>query len=724
MDHTRLSGINWNLTEDHNFLATTALRLGQSLNANHVLIGELGAENTCHTLAYVVNGEVVDNIQYDLSDTPCADVYCGDVCLINGNVQQQYPEDRILVDLGVHSYIGVPLVCSEGKVIGILSALFDNELPLGAEANIKALFQMAAELITSHLEHIRNQQHMLLTDTILDTIGEGIAVCDYNRHIIHTNPAFSRLTGYSAEELKGQPTSLLRSDYHSIEYYESIYKAIHEKGVWTGEVWGKNKRGELVPTWQTNTFLKNLQGDVEYYVILASDISDRKAAEQKIRFQANYDPVTQLPNRHLFLSRLNDAIQLSKRNDKHCAVLFLDLDMFKTVNDSLGHQAGDQLLRLVAKRLTKQLRETDTVARLGGDEFTVIVNNLENPEHAEVIAEKLLEQLAQPLELNQHPVSITGSVGIAVYPQDGDNPEKLLSYADQAMYSAKGLGKNCYSFFTPTMQQQAERRLVLKHQLEEALAEQAISVAYQPIINIENGQVEKFEALARWEHQGRFVSPVEFIPVAEEFGMIPKIGEQILEKSCQLLKQLHLAGFDHLQFAINRSAKEFPRAGEAEPNWLDVLQHHQLPPRAICFEVTESILAPDNLDQKRYFNKLKNAGTQIAIDDFGTGYSSLSYLRKFPIDILKIDRSFISEFTTQEDDFTLVSTIIAMAKSLNIKVVAEGVEEQAQLDKLIDLGCNYAQGYYFSKPIGAEQVLPYLQKWQQQAPAATTASVG
>ncbi|MDM3870941.1 EAL domain-containing protein [Porticoccus sp. W117] len=715
MDDIKLSGINWNLTEDSNFLATTATRLAQSLSADHVLIGELGTDgHTCSTLAYVVSGEPVDNIVYDLKDTPCADVYCGEVCLINGDVQQQYPKDALLVDLGVTSYTGVPLIDSEGKVVGILSALFANSLPLGSEENIRALFMMAAELIASHLEHIKKRQQLLLADTIIETIGEGIALCDRNRHIILTNPAFSRITGYSADELIGKHTSILRSDYHSEEFYEDIWHTSAREGRWSGEVWGVNKKGDLFPAWQTNNPIKSSQGSIEYYAILISDISERKAAEQKIRFQANYDPVTQLPNRHLLLSRLNDAIQMSKRHLKHCAVLFLDLDMFKTINDSLGHQAGDQLLQLVAKRLTEGLRESDTVARLGGDEFTIIVNDMESAQDAEVIADKLLQQLAQPFQLDHHPVTITGSIGIAAYPQDGDNPDKLLSYADQAMYNAKNRGKNCFSFFTATMQQQAERRLVLKHQLEEAIAAKDIGVAYQPIINIENGQIEKFEALARWQHQGKFISPVEFIPVAEEFGMIPRIGEIILEKSCELLRQLQRAGFTNLQFAINRSAKEFPRSGEAEPNWLDVLEDHQLPASAICFEVTESILAPDNLDQKRYFNKLKNAGAQIAIDDFGTGYSSLSYLRKFPVDILKIDRSFIAEFTNREDDLTLVSTIIAMARSLNLKVVAEGVEDQEQLNKLMELGCNYAQGFYFSKPIEAEQVLPYLQKWAEQ----------
>ncbi|MCV6605547.1 MAG: diguanylate cyclase, partial [Porticoccaceae bacterium] len=480
MDNIKLSGINWNLTEDSSFLATTATRLAQSLNADHVLIGELGTDGqTCSTLAYVVEGKPVDNIVYDLQHTPCADVYCGEVCLINGDVQQQYPQDALLVDLGVTSYVGVPLINSKNKVIGILSALFANNLPLGAEDNIQALFLMAAELIASHLEHIKNQQHLLLTETIINTIGEGIAVSNRNRELILINPAFSRISGYSSEELIGQPTSMLRSNYHDADYYENIYKVMATEGIWTGEVWGTHKSGELVPTWQTNSTIRNRQGDIEYYVILISDISDRKIAEQKIRFQANYDPVTQLPNRHLFLSRLNDAIQMSKRHSKHCAVLFLDLDMFKTINDSLGHQAGDQLLRLVARRLSEQLRESDTVARLGGDEFTVIVNDLESAQDAEVVADKLLQQLAQPLQLEHHPVTITGSIGIAAYPQDGDNPDKLLSYADQAMYSAKNLGKNCFSFFTSTMQQQAERRLALKHQLEEAIAAKNISVAYQ-----------------------------------------------------------------------------------------------------------------------------------------------------------------------------------------------------------------------------------------------------
>ncbi|MGS2724632.1 putative bifunctional diguanylate cyclase/phosphodiesterase [Porticoccus sp. GXU_MW_L64] len=718
MDEIKLSDINWNLTENSSFLTTTAIRLAQCISADHVLIGEIDSNGQqCTTLAYVVNQQAVDNIQYDLKNTPCADVYCGEVCLVNGNVQQQYPDDALLIELGITSYIGLPLIDRSGKVIGIFSALFNSALPAGSEDNIRTLFIMAAELITSHIEHIKEHQQLALTEIILDTIGEGISICNPQREFIFTNPAFCRLSGYSAEELQGKPTSFLHSNYHDPEFYEDMHNTMASEGMWAGEVWAKQKSGDLVPTWLTNTPIQNDRGELECYIILAADISDRKAAEQKIRFQANYDQVTQLPNRHLFLSQLKDAIASSKRHGKQCAVLFLDLDMFKAINDSLGHQAGDELLRQVAKCLTGQLRESDSVARLGGDEFTVILNNLSNAQEAQIVADKLLTTLAQPLQLEHHPVTITGSMGIAVYPQDGEDPDKLLGYADQAMYSAKRLGKNCFSFFTPAMQQQAERRLVLKHLLEKAIVNNDICAAYQPIINIVNGQIEKFEVLARWPHEGGYISPMEFIPAAEEFGLIAKVGEIILEKSCQLLRQLHLEGFTNLQFAINRSAKEFPRSGEAEPNWLDVLQQHQLPASAICFEVTESILAPDNMDQKRYFNKLKNAGAQIAIDDFGTGYSSLSYLRKFPVDILKIDRSFIAEFTNREDDLTLVSTIIAMARSLNLTVVAEGVEDQQQLDKLMELGCNYAQGFYFSKPIDAEQVLPYLHKWGEQLTA-------
>ena len=717
MSSSKLAGIDWHLADSDNFLATTACRLAASLDADHILISQLSPDQQhCHSLAYVVNGQVAENIQYPLKNTPCSNVYCDQITVIEHDVQKQFSEDRLLSELKVNSYIGVPLKNSSGAVIGILCALFKRGLE--HKDHLQALFLMAAELIASHMEHIAGQRRILLANTIIETITEGIAVCDNQRNIVLINSAFERITGYSDSELLNQPIGILRSDYHPETFYEQIWDSSSRQGCWSGEVWAARKGGQLLPLWLTNNPIRNNRGDIEHYVVLISDITDRKTAESQIQYQANYDAVTQLPNRNLLLSRLTEAIQFSQRHQNHCAVLFLDLDLFKAINDSLGHQAGDQLLRLVAKRLKSHLRENDTIARLGGDEFTVIITDICSHKDAELVADKLLTQLAIPFQLEHHPVSVTGSIGIALYPNDGDNADDLLSHADQAMYSAKSKGKNCFSFFTVAMQQHAERRLLLKHQLQEALANREISVAYQPIINMQNGCIEKFEALARWQRDGKLISPVEFIPVAEEFGMVPDIGRQVLEKSCQLLRQLRASGFDSLQFAINRSAREFPRPGEPEPDWLEVLESHQLPPSAICFEVTESTLAPDNLDQKRYFNKLKTAGAQIAIDDFGTGYSSLSYLRKFPVDILKIDRSFIAEFTNREDDLTLVSTIIAMAQSLGLKVVAEGVENQQQLDKLMQLGCNYAQGFYFSKPLKAEQVQSYLEKWR--APAATS----
>ena len=433
-----------------------------------------------------------------------------------------------------------------------------------------------------------------------------------------------------------------------------------------------------------------------------TDISARKLSEEKYFHLAHYDQITGLPNRVLFLDRLELDINRSKRAGKSITLMYLDLDKFKEVNDTLGHKVGNLLLKEVGDRLSNCIRVSDTVARMGGDEFTIVLNYLDAQFTAERTAEAILMKLAGPFQLGQDKVFITCSIGITTYPEDGRDIEVLLSNADQAMYAAKLLGRNRYNYFTASLQEAATSRMHLVNDLRVALQRQEFRLFYQPIVELNTGEIHKAEALIRWQHPLRgMVSPVDFIPIAESTGLIVEIGNWVFEEAAKQAK-IWRESHPSFQISINKSPVQF-RRGINHTKWLDYLADLDLPGNSMVIEITEGLLLDANKPIVDMLNEYRTSGMQIAIDDFGTGYSSLSYLHKFDMDYLKIDRSFTNKITHSASDWALCEVIILMAHKLGMKVIAEGVETQAQLDLLASAGCDYGQGYLFSKPVPVDE---------------------
>jgi len=460
------------------------------------------------------------------------------------------------------------------------------------------------------------------------------------------------------------------------------------------------------------------EGRFKGYRGTGRDITVEKLAEERIRHMAHHDALTDLPNRLLLYDRIGQLVARARRDRRMVAVLFIDLDRFKNVNDSLGHQIGDRLLQSVAERLTACTRESDTVARIGGDEFVVVVPDLNEQQDAGNVAQKVLEALSRPFRIFGHEVHITPSVGICAYPRDGEDVETLMRNADTAMYHAKGMGRNNYQFFTVEMNAAAQHRLALENDLRRALERSELTLHYQPQLDLQTGDIIGFEALARWRHPERgMVPPSQFIPVAEETGLIDRLGDWVLEQACAQAVEWQAAGFPHLQVAVNLSAHQFRRE-EAAESVARVLAQTGLPPARLELEITESVLIQHAEQVLAKFKVLNDMDVQLSLDDFGTGYSSLSYLKRFPIDKLKIDQSFVRDISTDPDDAAIVTAIIAMAHSLGLEVIAEGVETKEQLAFLKLLGCDKAQGYYFSKPLPAEEFLALLHSWNPLARVA------
>jgi diguanylate cyclase (GGDEF)-like protein len=475
---------------------------------------------------------------------------------------------------------------------------------------------------------------------------------------------------------------------------------------------GRRKDGTLYPVWLSINAVYDRKGEVQSWVAQFSDITDKKDAEQLIWRQANFDHLTGLPNRRMFLDRLGEEIKKSKRSGLPMALLFLDLDHFKLVNDSLGHDMGDLLLRLAADRLRECVRESDTIARLGGDEFTLILTNLSDSDRVGAIAQKILWKLAEPFTLDSDQAYVSGSIGITLYPNDATDAEGLLKNADQAMYGSKKAGRGRYQYFTPAMQAAALQRIHLSNDLRDAVAKQLLTVVYQPIYALQSGRVQKAEALVRWQHPDEgMISPARFIPVAEECGLISAIGDFVFRDVVRNCKDWRALQAD-IQISVNKSPAQFNssgREGQTEP-WMQLLKEQQVAGANIVVEVPESLLLEARPEIVRQLLALRDAGVGVALDDFGTGYSSLACLRKFDIDFLKIDSSFIQQLTPGSEEQILCTAVITMAHNLGLQVVAEGVETAAQAALLKELGCDHAQGYYFSPAVSAAEFRELLRK--------------
>ena len=582
---------------------------------------------------------------------------------------------------------------------------------------------MQAAHMLSHELHARivAEESLKLASMVYENSSEGILVTNSDNRIIAINPAFTRLTGYQLEDVEGKDPRCLSSGRHETQFYEDMWHEINETGHWQGEVWDRHKNGEDHAKYLTINTIYSEDGSVYRRVASFMDISEKKETEEVIWRQANFDPLTQLPNRSMFHNRLTLEIDRAQQHKTIFALLFIDLDLFKEINDTLGHHVGDQLLMDAAKRIASCVRKSDIVARLGGDEFTVILSELSDVDGVGRVAEKILTSLAAPYALGDDVVYVTGSIGITFYPQDAMDPDGLLKNADQAMYVAKNMGRNQISYFTQALQESALTRLRMITDLREAIDQDQFIVHYQPIVDLASGQIHKAEALIRWQHPKRgLVPPNEFIGLAEETGLISPIGDWVFRESARQVKRLRELYHPAFQISVNKSPKQFRDSGNTISGWFEYLDALGLPGEAISIEITEGLLLNAVSDVTEKLGRFREGGIQIAIDDFGTGYSSLSYLKRFNIDYLKIDQSFIRDIEFDPNDLALTRAIILMAHALSLKVIAEGVETAAQLSLLKHAGCDYAQGYFFSKPVPIakfETLLDTFPQLQEKYPA-------
>ncbi len=555
------------------------------------------------------------------------------------------------------------------------------------------------------------EESLRLAASVYETSTEAMMVTDADNHILSINPAFTKVTGYTLDEVLGQNPDILSSGRQDDAFYQAMWEEVNTSGHWQGELWDRRKDGSVYPKWLTISTIYHEDGSVHRRVALFTDISKMKESEDLIWQQANFDALTGLPNRRMFHDRLEQELKKAQRANLVLAVLFLDLDRFKEVNDTLGHATGDMLLKEAALRLNKCVRETDTVARLGGDEFTIILGELGDPNSIERICQDILLKLAEPYHLNEEVAYVTVSIGITLYPADAKGIEALLKNADQAMYAAKGQGRNRHHYFTPSMQEAAQAKMRIANDLRGVLDGNQFWVAYQPIVELATGAIYKAEALIRWQHPTRgLVGPDEFIPIAEETGMIIDIGNWVFTEAANQVKKWRQSHHAEFQISVNKSPVQFQGTGNSHGSWIDHLRQLDLPGQSIAIEITEGLLLDVRTAVTDQLLEFRNAGIQISIDDFGTGYSSLAYLKKFNIDYIKIDQSFVKNLESDSDDMALCEAIIVMAHTLGMQVIAEGIETAEQRDLLTAAGCDYGQGFLFARPVPAEELEVLLSK--------------
>ncbi|QYY33182.1 EAL domain-containing protein [Cupriavidus pinatubonensis] len=592
-----------------------------------------------------------------------------------------------------------------GESVGLVLAPYEvyRRIALaGAMASTLLVGLLYYSLRRSMVERRRHLEEMRLAALVYSSSSEAMMVTSVDGTIIDANPAFAAATGYTVEEIKGRSGYSISGAGNAAGLVERLRATLGAKGRWSGEFSIRRKDGSEFPAYLTvDTYLAHQYGE-HRRVALIHDMTEKRQAEEVIRHQANFDALTDLPNRRLFFERLEQEIERSRGTQDVLALLFIDLDRFKEVNDTLGHDQGDLLLLEAARRIAASVRASDTVARLAGDEFTVILPAVGDAGVAGGIAEAILQQIAAPYRLAGELVVVSASIGVATYPKDADNAEALLVYADHAMFAAKEEGRNRWKIFTQALLQAERERLRITQDLRTALASEQFALHYQPIVDLRTGKVCKAEALIRWNHPVRGpIHPVDFIAVAEESGLIIDIGRWVLTEALRQLARWHVLLGKDFQISVNKSPMEFCAPSSGPESWSSMIERRNVPVGSLVIEITENSLMEQNADVMDQLSRFQAAGIEIALDDFGTGYSSLSYLRRLDIDYIKIDRSFIRSLTRGPDDVALCRAIINMAHALRIRVIAEGVETQSQRDILLAAGCDYGQGHFFCPPVEA-----------------------
>lgn len=558
----------------------------------------------------------------------------------------------------------------------------------------------------------RAEQELLVARKIYENIEEGVLYTDRKGKILSVNPAFEIVTGYLEEEVLGKNPNILQSGYHQADFYQALWKDVHEKGYWRGEIWNKRKNGEIFPEWLTISSISNEYGRVTNYVAVFSDITDRKQKEKQIQKLSNYDALTGTTNRYILSQELLRLIETANKYNQLLAVLFLDLDRFKVINETLGHSYGDLLLKKVASRIKGMLKNKDLIARFGGDEFVIVLPNIKHAKEAVQVSEDIIQALEQPFFLDNQEVYATTSIGISLYPHDGDGVDLLIKNAEKAMHKAKLNGGSNFELFYEELQPLNEsRRIILENGLRKAIENDELMLYYQPQASLKTGQLTGVEALLRWHHSELgYISPGEFIPIAEETGLIIPISEWVINQACEDVKRLHVSGHTNLKIGINISGVHFSQSDFVK-KVSGIIQNTNINPYNVDLELTESMIMPNAEDSIEKLVRLKRMGLKLSIDDFGTGYSSLSYLPRFPIDTLKIDQSFVRNLMSVKGDAAIIKAIITMAKTLQLDIIAEGVEDEKQLDFLKQEKCDIIQGFYLSKPIPFPELVQFLEMW-------------
>ncbi|MBF0358109.1 MAG: EAL domain-containing protein [Magnetococcales bacterium] len=633
------------------------------------------------------------------------------ICPDGGKFPLELSVSELTVD-GKTFYTGILHDITERKLAKEALDEAYNELEQRVKNRTSELEEANKQLLLEAEERNKAEQGLILASKVFENASEAILITDHNVNVIDVNNAYINITGFEREDIIGKNPSIGKSGRHDQFFYKSMWKKIIETGQWAGEIWDRNKAGKIYPKWLTINVVKDKHGKTTHYVGIFSDISRTKATEERLEQLAFYDPLTRLPNRMLFQDRLNQEFQGARRSKKQVAVMFIDLDRFKHVNDTLGHAAGDQLLIEISRRLNKCVRQTDTVSRLGGDEFTVILTDITNTKDVAAIANNIILSLQKTVMIDEHKAHVGASIGIAVYPDDGDDFDTITKHADVAMYHAKDSGRGNFKFYKEDMNAKFTNRMKLENEMHAALEDDEFVLHYQPKMDIESGRILSMEALVRWQRSdGTMVPPFNFIPLAEEIGMIIPLGRRILEMACIYNKNLMDTENIHLRVAVNLSPLQFQQV-DIQEMVETVLNETGMPAEYLELEVTEGMMMDDSEKATSILNKLRDLKLSISMDDFGTGYSSLSYLKKFPIHTLKIDQSFVRDLTLDSDDSAIVSAIVSMAKSLKLRVVAEGVETPEQMEFLKEIGCHELQGYLISRPIPGDEFTAFIKSDQ------------
>ncbi len=696
------------LSTDEKFFRTCVRDLAQIYAVRYVVIGTFVDDSfgRFRTHAVWAGENFLENLEYQVDAAEHRDVLQHSMECSAGGAARQYPDNEFISRMGIDSCLGAPIISPSNQLLGMVVIMHDA--PMASHDWAGPMLGILANRVALELERNDSEEELKLAASVFNEIVEAIMVTDSSGNILRVNPAFTRITGYDALEVVGINPRFLKSGHHDNSFYEEFWRVLLDKGTWQGEIWERRLNGEVFPVWQTISAVYDKDGEIIQFISIFSDITEKKLSEERIFHLAHYDSLTTLPNRSAFHEQLERSLLVAGRQGLRMALLFVDIDHFKLINDASGHVAGDNLLKHVAQCLSEQVRAEDVVARLGGDEFTILLSEIKVNQDAALVAEKILTAISQPFIHQQTEVVVTASIGISIFPDDGTDASVILKNADAAMFRAKEQGRNNYQFFTAEMNTRALERLSLESALRKALERDEFLLHYQPQVSLESGEIVGVEALIRWQHPSQgLISPAVFIPVAEESGLIVPIGEWVMRTACLQQKQWLQSGLPAVRMAVNLSARQLLRR-QLVQTVKSVINDTGIDPQFLELELTESMIMDKRDETIQSMNVLREMGVHLAIDDFGTGYSSMSYLKRFPISKLKIDQSFVRDIAHDPDDAAIVTATIALGHGLNLVVIAEGVETEEQLQFLKSKGCEQMQGYYFSRPLSAEDVTVLL----------------